>query len=1041
LIDLSSEPFSGPLVQISMYTNAEETKSILLVRYFTSFLYFIHSTLLSRFSVPHDRLFLDALERDLKREKMGLEPTTQIVGEPALSFTYDPKKTLYEQFSKAQGVREGEGELEMVVRRASEDGDTTVFSGAGGYAGAGFGRAAATASGGGYPSGMDTGAEGSGSGGDVAMGYDSEGILSEEVVDDTMAGGVSEEDPAAAAKRRRPPGPNGNQFLQLFSLFEGSPTYKQRRKKGLKPAGASASGAGLGSSALRRASGEDYAEEYDQYGHTHHSQQRGRRGVMDPSDSSGSASSSSRYSSVSASQSRERGMAQPVMPLGLHQGMMDDFSSEPVSNDAAPMLTASEIFMKQASGEYGSIDGDENSSTMGVQERFGMGVGVGMGHYRGRSYDEASSSYGTGYRPLSAGYTTTTFPEQGLPAGTANATVGPAPNATGLSQYEALGPDGKVKAYICPLFSCGRLFKRMEHLKRHLRTHTMEKPFMCTRCGKKFSRSDNLTQHLRTHERLPGGIGSPFTSGAGISRSSVGGDEGDISGGEGSLNEDSSSRQGSVGDSEDEGMVGGYSALGSHQHVYGNSLGGGNAMDMSSYGVLAGPQGYAMSDFDARICEVEVPGGVHDVQGDEEGLLMRAGGLDSSMMYRNPQQHPNPHRLSSCSASSEGYYPAPAAPPPNNASDVLFSTAPGDYSDSTQWATRVPDPTFSDTSSVMGSGNNSNRSSLNLSSGTSYLRHMLPQQQAQSLPHHSLSHPSSSSAVSTYGTPDEFASISASAPSHKQSFDHPSLYPAGMLENAAAHSSAAVVAAAAAGGGGSIGPARRHRSMTPSIVRNGESIRRPMTSNSSVVDVGGGAGGGSGSGGSPSSMTSTSLPRGYHPYAYSSNNSRAGSTHSSPSVHSIPLAGDYGSRRSDSRNSSYSVGGGNVNGTGTSGLHDQMRQMMSMDNSRRDSAGAVNVFGDGLFTTGSTSSDLPTTSSTKSLSLSTPPPPTTLMPTNVQTESPGTFNVELPLAYSGSSGSYVPGYASSTQNQQQQQQQQQIQYDGYYTQQQVHQTL
>ncbi|KAJ6460489.1 STE like transcription factor-domain-containing protein, partial [Mycena vitilis] len=45
------------------------------------------------FSVPHDRLFLDALERDLKREKMGLEPTTKVTGEPALSFTYDSKKS------------------------------------------------------------------------------------------------------------------------------------------------------------------------------------------------------------------------------------------------------------------------------------------------------------------------------------------------------------------------------------------------------------------------------------------------------------------------------------------------------------------------------------------------------------------------------------------------------------------------------------------------------------------------------------------------------------------------------------------------------------------------------------------------------------------------------------------------------------------------------------------------------------------------------------------------------------------------------------
>ncbi|KAJ7745920.1 hypothetical protein DFH07DRAFT_710211, partial [Mycena maculata] len=54
------------------------------------------------------------------------------------------------------------------------------------------------------------------------------------------------------------------------------------------------------------------------------------------------------------------------------------------------------------------------------------------------------------------------------------------------------------KAFICPLFSCGRLFKRMEHLRRHLRTHTMERPFACPRCSKRFSRSDNLNQHVRT---------------------------------------------------------------------------------------------------------------------------------------------------------------------------------------------------------------------------------------------------------------------------------------------------------------------------------------------------------------------------------------------------------------------------------------------------------------------------------------------------------------------------------------------------------------
>lgn len=54
------------------------------------------------YSVPHDRLFLDALERDLKREKMSQEPTTMAVSEPALSFEYDSSQSLFEQLTKAQ---------------------------------------------------------------------------------------------------------------------------------------------------------------------------------------------------------------------------------------------------------------------------------------------------------------------------------------------------------------------------------------------------------------------------------------------------------------------------------------------------------------------------------------------------------------------------------------------------------------------------------------------------------------------------------------------------------------------------------------------------------------------------------------------------------------------------------------------------------------------------------------------------------------------------------------------------------------------------
>ena len=72
----------------------------------------------------------------------------------------------------------------------------------------------------------------------------------------------------------------------------------------------------------------------------------------------------------------------------------------------------------------------------------------------------------------------------------------PSPQTSDLTRPRDQIPPPKMdkpRPHVCA--TCGRSFARLEHLKRHERSHTKEKPFECPQCARCFARRDLLLRH------------------------------------------------------------------------------------------------------------------------------------------------------------------------------------------------------------------------------------------------------------------------------------------------------------------------------------------------------------------------------------------------------------------------------------------------------------------------------------------------------------------------------------------------------------------
>ena len=492
------------------------------------------------YSVPHDRLFLDALERDLKREKMGQEATTVAVNEPALSFEFDSSQSLFEQLTKAQQNNQSTFNAQptsmppshstspvlratdsmppppmvpqqqmpqtsmpqhtmpqhsmppnmqdeslthvptysqMVmppmpsqIQKTREQSVNPMFD----RNGVPLSQVAHRHSS--MPAYMEYSPAPSFASSHFED-YSQRGMSYEPITPPQHSIGMGAE-PAYIANEDTglytaipdvglqqpfnplmsvPPNLAGANYpsmarnyppQQAYSILEGSPTYKQRRRRSSLTAG------GVLTSGVTSAGAV------------------AAHAVHRPSD-------------------LRRSMSSSVVPQAIPEAQEISYNDSPASMHTThhpnPLMSEHKELMdlSRHGTPVHTVEGAIDESQSARAQRMQMGPA--------QYADDYNSSPSQDYRHGPMQHHAVQRTASGVFRRARSATV------------SELGPYPQ-KSHSCPIPMCGRLFKRLEHLKRHVRTHTQERPYICTLCNKAFSRSDNLAQHRRTHETNPDGI-------------------------------------------------------------------------------------------------------------------------------------------------------------------------------------------------------------------------------------------------------------------------------------------------------------------------------------------------------------------------------------------------------------------------------------------------------------------------------------------------------------------------------------------------------